>query len=97
MPTFHRWTAGPVLRAGAALGLLLLWGVPAQGAAPHSAPIKRAGSAIAVTSDGATLLVINPDSNSLTLISTADRSVLAEIAAGVDPRTVAVDDAGARA
>jgi YVTN family beta-propeller protein len=98
MSTLHRWTPGPALRTGAALALLLLLlSAPAQGAAPHSAAIKRASSAIAVTSDGATLLVVNPDSNSLTLIATSDGSVIAEIATGVDPRTVAVDDAGARA
>jgi YVTN family beta-propeller protein len=97
MPTLHRWTADPVLRAGAELALLLLLSAPAQGAAPHAAAIKRSSSAIAITPDGATLLVVNPDSNSLTLIATADGSVLAEVSAGVDPRTAAVDAAGARA
>jgi len=62
-----------------------------------AAPIKRASSAIAITSDGATLLVVNPDSNSLALVDTASYSVLAEFPVGVDPRTVAVDDAGRRA
>jgi len=62
-----------------------------------AAPIKRASSAIAITSDGATLLVVNPDSNSLALVDTASHSVLAEFPVGVDPRTVAVDDAARRA
>ncbi|MBL7183994.1 MAG: beta-propeller fold lactonase family protein [Anaerolineae bacterium] len=62
-----------------------------------AAPIRRASSAIAITSDGATLLVVNPDSNSLALVDTASYSVLAEFPVGVDPRTVAVDDAGRRA
>ena len=62
--------------------------------APHP---KRSSSAIAVTVDGATLLAVNPDSNSLTLIETASHSVLLELPVGADPRTVAVDDAGLRA
>jgi YVTN family beta-propeller protein len=53
---------------------------------------KRASSAIAVTADGDTLLVVNPDSNSLTLVDTAGESVIAELPVGVDPRTVAVDE-----
>lgn len=55
---------------------------------------NRSSSAIALTSDGRTLLVVNPDSNSLTLVGTARRAVLAEVPVGLDPRTVAVDDAG---
>jgi len=58
---------------------------------------KHASSAIAITPDGATLLTVNPDSNSLTLVDTETRSVLAEIPVGVDPHTVAVDDKGQRA
>jgi len=61
------------------------------------APPKRSSSAIALTADGAMLLVVNPDSNSLTLVDTASSSVVVEIPVGVDPRTVAVDDAGRRA
>jgi YVTN family beta-propeller protein len=58
---------------------------------------KRASSAIAVTADGDTLLVVNPDSNSLTLVDTASELVIAELSVGVDPRTVTMDDAGDRA
>ncbi len=58
---------------------------------------KHASSAIAITPDGTGLLSVNPDSNSLTLVDTASRSVLAEIPVGVDPRTVAVDNSGQRA
>ena len=60
---------------------------------PSVAHLKRSSSAIAITSDGATLLVINPDSNSLTLADAASNSVIVELAVGVDPRTVTVDDA----
>jgi YVTN family beta-propeller protein len=58
---------------------------------------KRSSSAIAITADGTTLLVVNPDSNSLTLVDAASHVVVAELAVGADPRTVAVDDAGRRA
>lgn len=41
--------------------------------------IKRSSSAIAVTSDGAFCLVVNPDSNSLSLIDTSTQEKIAEI------------------
>ncbi len=61
------------------------------------AGIKRSSSAIAITPDGATLVVANPDSDSVTLVDTGSRKVVAELAVGVDPRTVAVVDSGNRA
>ena len=51
---------------------------------------KRSSSAIAITADGTTLLVVNPDSHSLTVVDTASESVIAEISVGEDPRSVAV-------
>ncbi|MGD2179238.1 MAG: c-type cytochrome [Anaerolineae bacterium] len=63
-------------------------------------PVSQAGcssSAIALSADGETLLVVNPDSNSLTLVDTATRSPVAELPVGSDPRTVAVDDGSGRA
>jgi YVTN family beta-propeller protein len=60
-------------------------------------PVKRSSSAIAITTNGATLLVVNPDSNSVTLVDTISRSAIAELPVGLDPRTVAVDEAGKRA
>jgi YVTN family beta-propeller protein len=59
--------------------------------------VKRSSSAIAITADGSMLLVVNPDSNTLSLVDPISRTVLSEISVGVDPRTVAVDDTGARA
>jgi YVTN family beta-propeller protein len=38
------------------------------------------------------LLVVNPDSNSLTLVDTDTQAVIAEVPVGRDPRTVAVAD-----
>ena len=69
---------------------------PPQPASSNSSP-KRASSAIAVTTDGSTLLVVNPDSNSVTLVDTTSLTPFAEIGVGLDPRTVTVDDAGERA
>jgi YVTN family beta-propeller protein len=69
-------------------------------AAPATAEdpfIKRASSAVAVTSDGTILLVANPDSGSLSVVDTRDLMVLGEIAVGDDPRTVVVEDGGRRA
>ena len=72
---------------------------PVQSGPPSLSAVhlKRSSSAIALSADGATLLVVNPDSNSLTLVDTASHVVLAELPVGLDPRTVAVDDAGQRA
>jgi len=67
--------------------------VQVRGDHPAAVAPKRSSSAIAVTADGGTLLVVNPDSNSLTLVDPVSRTVLAEIAVGTDPRTVAVDEA----
>ena len=55
---------------------------------------KRSSSAIAITTDGAILLAVNPDSASLACVDTASGSVMTELSVGVDPRTVAVDDSG---
>ncbi|HSR34906.1 MAG TPA: cytochrome D1 domain-containing protein [Anaerolineae bacterium] len=74
--------------------LLLPRGSP--GAA--SDPLRpRHSSAIALTDAGATLLVVNPDSNTLTLVDAESHSIVAELSVGIDPRTVAVDSAGRRA
>ena len=72
-----------------------LGGAPVQ--PTQAQPAKRSSSAIALTADGATLLAVNPDSNTLTLVDTAKRAAVAEIVVGVDPRTVALDDTGQRA
>lgn len=79
------------------LFLLSLLSFGSQAAEDTPPAAKRSSSSIALTADGATLLVANPDSNSLTLVDTASQAVLAEVPVGVDPRTVAVDDAGQRA
>ncbi|MBS1253641.1 MAG: Hydrazine synthase subunit gamma [Anaerolineales bacterium] len=79
--------------------LLLASHIPRRPARPTwgSGDIKRSSSAIAITPDGATVLVVNPDSNSITLVDAASWAAVDEIRVGVDPRTVAADDAGQRA
>ncbi len=52
---------------------------------------------IAITPTGGTLLVVNPDSNSLTFIDTEDHSVLHELPVGIDPRSLAISPDGAMA
>ena len=70
----------------------------AAGAPPVLAQTpKRASSAIAITGDGRTLLVVNPDSGSVSLVDTTTLAMLAEIGTGSEPSTIAVDDSGRRA
>lgn len=51
---------------------------------------SHASHALALSADGALLLVANPDSNSLTFVDTRARAILAEIDVGVEPRAVAL-------
>ncbi len=55
---------------------------------------KRASSAIALSATADTLIAVNPDSNSVSLIALSEKEVVAEIQVGLDPRTVSVDDNG---
>jgi YVTN family beta-propeller protein len=77
----------------------LLWTVvsPRPLKLAAQATIKRSSSAVAVTADGAFCLAVNPDSNSLSIVDTVAQEKVTEIGVGLDPRTVAVDDAGHRA
>ena len=79
------------------LGLFLVGDAGTSPPGQDTAATKRSSSAIALTKDGQTLLVVNPDSNSISIIDLDDATAVHEITVGVDPRTVAVDDAGNRA
>jgi YVTN family beta-propeller protein len=79
------------------LFLLLLLSLGSQAVEDTPPAGKRSSSSIALTADGATLLVVNPDSNSLTLVATASQAVLAEVPVGVDPRSVAASPDSSRA
>jgi len=52
--------------------------------------VKHSSCAVAVTADGTHLLVVNPDSGSLTIVDTATQAVAVELAVGTDPRSVAI-------
>jgi len=80
----------PALALGLAVAVILP-ALSVSTAAQKATPAAKAsGSAIAIHPDGTTLFVVNPDSNSVTLVDTASQSVSAEITVGVDPRSVAV-------
>jgi len=70
---------------------------PAVGQAAPAGPGGRSSSAVAMTADGDLLLVVNPDSNTLTLVDAAAGAPLIELPVGTDPRNVTVDDLGGRA
>jgi YVTN family beta-propeller protein len=75
--------------------LMLVLRLP--GRAQNASAFRASSSAIALTPNGDALLIVNPDSNSLTLVDTATRSILAELTVGVDPRSVAVAPDGGSA
>jgi YVTN family beta-propeller protein len=56
----------------------------------REAHLSTTCSVIALTPSGDTLLVVNPDSNSLTFIDTSDQSVIGELTVGSDPRSLAI-------
>jgi YVTN family beta-propeller protein len=78
----------------AALLCVVLGSPSAPSVSLTTSPVKRSSSAIAITTHGATLIVVNPNSNSITLVDTNSRSVIAELPVGIDPRTVTVDETG---
>lgn len=83
-----------------AIGLLVLMLVTgSQGVINPIEPVAgwQTSRALALTPDGTRLLVVNPDSDSLSVVDTAVLALLAEIPVGNNPRTAAVDAAGQRA
>jgi len=92
------------VKLGSAVVVLVLGALTPMGRAERDSSsvatgtaVKRSSSAIAITIDGSTVIAVNPDSDSVTLVDAASREVVAELAVGVDPRTVAVADTGVRA
>jgi len=67
---------------------LALWSI---GVAPDVAQASAPRSSRAMAWAGNHLLVVNPDSNSVTILDAVNHEVRAEIMVGVDPRTIAVD------
>lgn len=74
--------------AGAALGLLALAADEARAA---SFPGPTTSSPLTLSRNEKLLFVTNPRDNTLSVVCTADRSILATIRVGKDPRSVAVD------
>lgn len=75
-----KWTSLVALAAIALLGIR---------ATTREAPLRS--SMLAFTADGDRLIVVNEESNSITMIDTLTRTKLAELAVCGQPRTVAVD------
>ena len=69
----------------------------AQAADVSPIPPSYKSSPITITPDGDTLLVANPDSNTVTLVDTLSGAVIAEVPVGIDPRSVAVSLTGEQA
>ena len=67
-----------------------------QADAPNLGP-RLESRAMALTPDGRTLLVVNPDSNSVSLVDLETHAVRAEVPVDIDPRCVAIDPEGALA
>jgi YVTN family beta-propeller protein len=91
------WRGRKRLRRGwlrfASLAILLafLATTPRQASLQTYQFVKQSSSAIAITDDGSRLLVVNPDSNSVSVMDPVAGEKLAELTVGDDPRTVALE------
>ena len=74
-----------------AILLAVLAAAPRQASLQTFQFVKQSSSAIAITDDGSLLLVVNPDSNSVSVLDPAAGEKLAELTVGDDPRTVALE------
>ena len=74
--------------------LLSLFVIALAASVSADAALPLRSSPIAITPDGARLFAVNPDSASVSVIDTAQRTKLAEIAVGAVPQTVAVSPDG---
>ncbi|MCK5802994.1 MAG: hypothetical protein KAI66_09190 [Lentisphaeria bacterium] len=72
-------------------------GTSANATLPNVEARASESHAIALTLDGSILVVVNPDSNSVSILDADMLLVKAEIHVGVDPKTVAVDRQGRHA
>ena len=74
-----------------AIALMFLTTAPRQASLQTYRFVKQSSSAIAITDDGSRLLVVNPDSNSVSVMDPVAGEKLAELTVGDDPRTVALE------
>ncbi len=88
----------PVLLLLALMGAFLASSEPGQNQPTYqinfSANAPRTSRGLALSSDGSLLLVVNPDSGTLSVVDTDEKTVVVELATGADPRSVALDEAG---
>jgi YVTN family beta-propeller protein len=87
-PTRRRFAGTAKAMAGAAFGLLALAAAEARAA---SFPGPTTSSPITLSRNEKLLFVANPRDNTVSVVCTTDRSILATIRVGKDPRSVAVD------
>jgi YVTN family beta-propeller protein len=73
------------------IALMFLTTLPHQASLQTYQFVKQSSSAIAITDDGSRLLVVNPDSNSVSVMDPVAGEKLAELTVGDDPRTVALE------
>jgi len=74
------------------VGLVGLWALSDPGGdSAASAPVSRLCGSIAMTPDSATIVVVNPDSNTVSVIDAETLELLAEIPVGIEPKAVAID------
>jgi YVTN family beta-propeller protein len=72
--------------------------VPTKESLPRTGITPRfSSSSIAITPDGSFLVVVNPDSNSISLVDAITLTLIREMPVGVDPRSVTTSLDGARA
>jgi YVTN family beta-propeller protein len=75
-------------------GLLFLSSLEPTSAHTNSQYSSYASSTIAITQDGSVLVVVNSDSNTITLIDPTVRAVIAELEVGTNPHSVAITSDG---
>jgi YVTN family beta-propeller protein len=73
----------------------LLLGVAGIWFAAHASEAAVRSSPIAITNDGATIVVVNPDSASVSLIDALSHRLIGEVPLGGTPQTVTTDSARA--
>ena len=86
----HRSLGIITLILAGAIGLCFAIITDISTSARISNDLALASHSLAITSDGETLLAVNPDSNSITLIATNSLTAFKEILVEKDPRSVAV-------
>jgi YVTN family beta-propeller protein len=74
------------------IGALGVWLLVAPDAPPQPVAVPAPSRGLAFAANGTLLVVVNPDSDSVSLVDTAGQQVLAEVPVGDDPRAVAADD-----